>query len=397
MTSSRPRALLLVHRLPFPPDKGDKIRSWHLLKFLAARYDVALGTYIDDPADRPYAPQVEELCAEMCVREISSFGGKLRALTGLVTGEPLSFATYRDRQMSDFVARQREKGVDVEIYFSGAMTRFAEGAKAPVIVDLVDADSAKWQSYAEDGGFPGRFIYGREARLVGAAEQAAVKNSRRTFFVTPEEAAVARGGEAGEGIDYYRNGIDLDFWDPAAEITALETPFDIVFTGAMDYRPNAEGAVWFVRNVWPSLKAQYPDLTFGIVGRNPAAAVKALETAPGVTVTGRVEDVRPYLKGAKLAVAPLAIARGVQNKVLEAMAMGVPVVATSGAIAGTGAEPGTHIIEADPPEDMSARIAGLLAAPHEAARIGAAGRALIEAEYSWDLTLRRLEDALPDL
>lgn len=397
MTGRRGRILFLAHRFPYPPDKGDKIRSWHLLSWLAERYDVSLGAFIDDPEDWQHLPVIEAICKESCILPLGRGAGSARALRGLMTDQALSFAWYRDGRMARFVRRERLNGLDLEVYFSGAMTIFAEGASAPVLTDLVDADSAKWQSYAGEGPFWKRWLYAREARRVAEAEGRAVRLSRKTFLVTPEEEEVlsVRPGIPSNRLDYYRNGVDLAFWNPQA-VAPFGTPYDLVFTGAMDYRPNAEGAVWFSDNVWPRLKELHPDITFAIVGRHPTPAVTALGERPGITVTGRVEDIRPYLKNARVAVAPLAIARGVQNKVLEAMAMSVPVVASPEAVAGTGAEPGRHLIEAGDAEAMAAAIDGLLADPDRAAALGAEGRALMTSRYSWDETLKRFEAALPE-
>ncbi|WP_370336540.1 TIGR03087 family PEP-CTERM/XrtA system glycosyltransferase [Parvularcula marina] len=397
MTGAKKRALLLTHRIPYPPNKGDKIRSWHLTKFLADRYDLALGTFIDDPSDAIHTDVLENLCAATCIRPLGAMQGRWRSLKGLMKGQPLSFAWYEDELMRSFVARERAKGLVAEIYFSGAMTIYADGAKAPLFVDMVDADSAKWQSYAADGLPFMRALHRREARKVAVAETRAAELSEKTFLVSPEEADLLKetAGMPQERVDWYRNGIDLSFWNPDGEFPHLTHPFDIVFTGAMDYRPNADAVIWFVREVWPQLKHQHPTLTFGIIGRDPTGPVRKLGMEHGVTVTGRVDDIRPFIADAQLAVAPLRIARGVQNKVLEAMAMGVPVIASSGALTGISVRPGEHLLEANSAEETAAKVLELLGDPELRRRLGEAGRSLMQDEYKWEAVLGRIAAHLP--
>ena len=394
-TAARPRALLLCHRIPYPPDKGDKIRSWRLLGALAERYDVALGAFVDDEADWQHEGVLAERCATLCLRPARRRPSPLQAARAVRDGQPLSLATHADAGLAAFVRAQRAAGLALEVGFSAQVVPYLEGATAPVLCDLGDVDSEKWSAYARAARWPMRAVYAREARLVAAVEAHATRIGR-TFLVTPEEAAVlaARPGVRVETIDHYRNGVDTDHFAPGAAPPAPDGP-EIVLTGAMDYAPNAEAARFFAEDVLPTLRAARPGTRFGVVGARPTRGVRALSDRPGVEVTGRVPDIRPYLAAARVAVAPLAVARGVQNKVLEAMAMGTPVVASTGAATGTGARGGEHLLVADGAEATAAAVRRVLTDDALAARLAKAAREKVMAEDRWDATLGRLRAAFP--
>ncbi|MGV6820373.1 MAG: TIGR03087 family PEP-CTERM/XrtA system glycosyltransferase [Parvularcula sp.] len=394
--TGKPAILMLCHRIPYPPDKGDKIRAWHLLKHLSQSYDVSLGCFIDDPADEVYRPVVEKICKQTKIISINPTIARLKSLKALVRGRPLSLDYYDRRAMRDWVASVRAKGVVAEIAYSSTMAPYLAGAQTPTLIDLVDADSAKFTAYGTQGMLHEKLIYGREGRRLAAFESALTHTAQKVFLVSPEEADMVRalpGAEAGT-VDWYRNGVDTAYWRADADFSKAESRFDLVFTGAMDYRPNIEAVTSFVRDIWTHLAAENPELTFGIVGARPVKEVTALAAQPGVHVTGRVDDMRPYLVAAKIAVAPLAIARGVQNKVLEAMAMGTPVVASRAAILGTGAAPGEHLVEANGAEETIAAVRALLDDPDRAYSLSAAASAFIAREFPWDKTLTRFDDAL---
>ena len=391
----RPRALLLCHRIPYPPDKGDKIRAWRLLGALAERYEVALGAFVDDEADWAHEGVLREACAALCLRPARRRPSVAQAARAFASRQPLSLATHRDAGMAAFVREERAAGLAVEVGFSAQVVPYLEGATAPVLIDLADVDSEKWSAYAATARWPMSAVYAREARRLADVERRATEIGR-AFLVTPEEAAIlaARPGVRADAIDHYRNGVDAAHFAPGAAPAAPDGP-EIVLTGAMDYAPNAEAARFFAEAVLPDVRAVRPDTRFGIVGARPTPGVRALGARPGVTVTGRVPDIRPYLEAARVAVAPLAVARGVQNKVLEAMAMGTPVVASPGAATGTNAAPGEHLLVAEGAAATAEAVLRLLTDEALAARLAEAGRAKVLAEDAWDTTLDHLRAAFP--
>lgn len=388
--------LYLVHRLPYPPNKGDKVRSYHLLKHLAAQHRVFLGSFVDDAEDWQYVEHLRSLCAEVHAAELRPARAKIASLRGLLSGEALSLPYYRDAGLSRWVRETatRQK-IDAIVVFSSPMAQYAQALPAlPMLVDFVDVDSAKWTEYAAAHAWPMSWLYRREGRALLAFEQAVAERARASFFVTDKESALFRQLSPGlrAEVAAIGNGVDADFFTPdpmrASPFPAGQIP--LVFTGAMDYWPNADAVIWFASEVLPRLRAQIPNLHFHIVGRSPTPAVQAL-AGDGISITGTVPDVRPYLQHAAAVVAPLRLARGIQNKILEAMAMGRPVVAASSCVQAIAAQEGRELLAAQTAEDYAERLSGLLASPAEAAAIGAAGRARVLADYSWQAQLAGID------
>ncbi|MEN9891109.1 MAG: hypothetical protein RLY78_1404 [Pseudomonadota bacterium] len=399
------RLLYLVHRMPYPPNKGDKVRSYHLLRQLLAHgHEVVLGSFVDDPEDWAHEAQLREWCAEVCLRPLSPRTGKLRSLTALASGQPLTLRYYHDAGLARWVDQQvAAGGIDAAIVFSSSMAPYALAhPQLPLLTDLVDVDSAKWAGYAERHPWPLSWLYRREGRTLLAYEAEVVRRSRHAFLVTePEVALLERLAPATRGrVLAMGNGVDADFFTPDAarprpEGWAADEPA-VVFTGAMDYWPNVDAVQWFAAEMLPELRRRHPRLRLHVVGRAPTPAVQAL-AGEAVVVTGTVPDVRPWLQHAAVVVAPLRLARGVQNKVLEAMAMGRPVVAAAGCVGALDAVDGRDLLAAETPEDYVRQIDALLRDRAMAARIGLHGQNCVAARYSWAGRLAPLERFLREL
>ena len=395
-----PDLLYLMQRLPYPLIKGEKIRNWHILNYLTKWYDVHFGCLIDDPDDVQHIETVRARCASLYTAPLDRRLAKLTCTRGLLTGEPLSVTYFRDRGLQHWVA-------DVMARVKPAMTFVNSSNMAPYILDLPrtgkrvvelgDVDSEKFRSYAETSGPPMRQIYRREWRLVRQLERRVALQCDHTVFVSAAEAKLFRSHvpEAASRTVGISNGVDHAYFDPSNDYTA---PFDptqptFVFTGTMDYIPNIDAVVWFATEVLPRIREARPAAQFFIVGSNPAEAVRRLASLDGVTVTGRVPDVRPYVFHATAAVGPMRIARGIQNKVLEAMAMGKPVIVTSGALEGIDATPGRDVVLADDAgtfADAAIRLSNPGASPQttpEGLALGSAARRLILQRYDWDACL----------
>lgn len=398
------KLLYLVHRLPYPPNKGDKVRSCNLLKHLAQNHQIYLGSFIDDPADAAYLDTVRALCADMHVARLHPRSARLRSLSGLLNGEALSLPYYRDRGLRDWVAATRAReSIDGAVIFSSVMADYIpDMERLPTLVDFVDMDSAKWTQYAATHRWPLSWVYRREGRRLLDFERAVALRARRSFFVTEAEVTLFEQAapESVGHVEAMCNGVDADFFSPdhllASPYPADETP--IVFTGAMDYWPNVDAAVWFAETVLPALRKRHPALRFYVVGRSPDAAVLALAANPGagIVVTGTVDDVRPYIAHAAVIVAPLRIARGIQNKVLEAMAMAKAVVASTTCAEPIDVEPGVELLCAATAEEYAAHIDALLAEPARAQRMGAAARQRVVNRYSWHAHLSQIDRYIED-
>lgn len=392
--------LYLVHRIPYPPNKGDKIRSYHLLKYLSRKYHVHLGAFVDDPADWQYAEEVRALCKEACLVELNPLGARLKSLSGLLSGAPLTLAYYSSSQLRIWVEKTlRDFPINKAVVFSSAMAQFvADENRLKRIADFVDVDSDKWRQYAPTKPWPLSWIYAREGRTLLNYERKIAANFDATLFVTEEEAQLFRAlaPESAAKIGWFNNGVDFGFFSPEHDYpcpyAAEELP--LVFTGAMDYWPNVDAVVWFAREVFPAIHASFHQARFYIVGGHPAPAVQQLAQISGVVVTGQVADVRSYLAHARMAVAPLRIARGIQNKVLEAMAMAKPVIASPQAAEGIRAERGIDLLVAADAAAFQNMIAILLEKGGN--QMGKNARGRVVADYDWQNTLRRVDALLED-
>jgi sugar transferase (PEP-CTERM/EpsH1 system associated) len=386
--------LLLIHRIPYPPNKGDKIRSYHLLKHLAAHYRVHLATFVDDPDDWQYVPHVEALCASSHFARMNPLAARAKSLTALLKNRSLSLEYYRDAGMArwvrDTVAKHKIERV---LVFSSAMAQYADACpQARRVVDFCDVDSDKWRQYAGKKSFPMSWLYRYEADQLLRYERQVARDYDASLFVSAPEADLFRqlAPESTAKIGHFNNGVDTDYFSPelahASPYAAGERA--LVFTGAMDYWPNVDAVEWFAKDVFPQLRARFADLRFYIVGARPSPAVQALAQQAGVVVTGTVPDVRPYIAHAAVAVAPLRIARGIQNKVLEAMAMARAVVVSPQALEGIDAEPGSELVLADDAAAFVDAVATLLAGQDSALdAIGKAARAKVQRRYSWSSNL----------
>ena len=388
--------LYLVHRLPYPPNKGDKVRSYHLLKHLAARHRVFLGTFIDDPQDEAYVDKLPEFCADMHIARISPRTARIRSLTGLLGNEALTLPYYRNAGLQDWVERTlREQKIDAAVIFSSAMAQYVQGVPdLRTLVDFVDMDSAKWTQYAANHRWPMSWLYRREGSRLLAFERAVAQRATHSFFVTENETELffRSAPECKGRVDAMCNGVDAEFFSPAH---AFPSPYPsgevpLVFTGAMDYWPNIDPPPPPPPPPLPQMLQRRPDLKFYIVGRSPTPAVMAL-AGERVVVTGTVDDVRPYLQHARVVVAPLRLARGIQNKVLEAMAMGVPVVASQECSEPVDAVPERDFLTAGTVEDYQRQIECLLQSPDRADAMGKAAREQVLARYSWDAHLSNID------
>jgi sugar transferase (PEP-CTERM/EpsH1 system associated) len=389
--------LFLAHRIPFPPDRGDKIRSWHMLKQLGELGRVHLACFADDDADAAHLPALREAMGgrlgEAFV-EVRRSGKAVAAARALLERRPVSLTAFDSLGLRRFVASLTSaRDIAAVFAFSGQMAQFVPPGPR-FVMDFVDMDSAKFEAYAETGPAALRWLMRREAAMLFAFERSTAARADASLFVSEAEAALFRARTGLAGVQAVSNGIDLDFFDPAAAFPRLgaaergEGPM-LLFTGQMDYRPNIEAATGFARDVLPLL----PGVRFAVAGRKPAAAVLALKEQ-GVIVTGEVPDIRSWLAAADVVVAPLGIARGIQNKVLEAMAMAKAVVASPAAFEGIEAEPGLDLIVAATPQEQARAIRRLIDEPATATAIGSSARRRMELCYRWDSRLGPLDQIL---
>lgn len=390
--------LFLCHRIPYPPDKGEKIRAYHILKHLAKSHAVHLGCLIDDPAEIIHLDQLRDLCASVGCFPIQPLRGKLRALLRYRPGRPLTSDFFYSHNLQRWVTDTvSEIGIDRIYVFSSAMVEYVKNTSAKVrVLDMVDIDSEKWRAYAENSYWPMAAMYRREGRTLHVLERQAVQDFDATLFVSEKEAArfADLAPECRNRVSWLDNGVDLEAFSPASP---FDRPFpvgtsNIVFTGTMSYWPNVDAVVWFTDNVLPKLRLRQ-NVQFWVVGAKPSRRVVRLREKPGVKITGWVPDVRPFLAHADVVVAPLRIARGTQNKILEAMAMAKPVVATPEAFEGLRVSSEHDLLVCSDPDNMARRILEIFDQRYPG--LGRTARLAVERNYKWTDTLRYLDRLFP--
>ncbi len=390
--------LFISHRFPYPPDRGDKIRSWHILKAMTQIAPVHLCTLVDDPRDREHIAEMGKICASVTAEDRGR--SKFAAMgMALMSKMPASVVAFGNRKLQSRVnGLLQKRGISTVFAFSGQMAQFVPKSLGSTrfVMDFVDVDSAKFQSYADQQSGPMAAANRMEADRLAAFERNVASRADVSLFVSPQEASLfrQRSGLQAERVRALENGIDLVQFDPEASFYRMEksdAPL-IIFTGQMDYRPNIDAVAAFARGAFLTIRSHLPNARFAIVGRAPTAEVMALRAIDGVEVTGEVADTRTWLDAADVVVAPLLLARGIQNKVLEAMAMGKPVVASPPAAEGIDASAQDGLFCVLNAREEAEQVISLIINPERAAEFGRAARARMIARYSWASQLKTLRE-----
>jgi polysaccharide biosynthesis protein PslH len=385
------RILYLCHRIPYPPNKGDKIRAFHQLRALAERHEVDLFTLADDPGDTSYQAALKSYCRQLTVAELNPAWSRLHSLPYLLTQRPLTQPYFQSAKLAAGVRKAMdERSYDRIFIYCSAMAQYVDQVDGiPMVTDLVDVDSDKWAQYAGFTPFPWSAVYRREGRCLREYERRVCARSWRVVVTTDREAALARQVTEHDRVHVIANGVDTTYFAPAGSRPDPAAP-TVAFTGDMSYFPNEMAVTFFAHEVLPIVRRSVPAVRFLVVGRNPGKKVKQLEGLGGIEVTGFVPDVRAYLAQTHVSVAPFSIAAGIQNKILEAMASGLPVVATSRTVRGLAREVAEMVDTADEPAAMAAAVVALLRDPGLARRRGLEGRARVAAAYDWEHWLGKL-------
>ncbi|WP_166832024.1 TIGR03087 family PEP-CTERM/XrtA system glycosyltransferase [Thalassoroseus pseudoceratinae] len=393
--------LYLVHRFPFPPDKGDRIRAFHIIRELSRHHQVHVVTFADAPVRPADEAALAEYCGSLSIAPMNSLKRLTRTAWSLATGGSATCGAFAS---SGFRRSIREvtsnTDVDCILLSSSGLSRFLEMpelSSQPLLVDFVDVDSQKWADYGDSAPFPKQILYNLESRQLLRVERGLLDRASAVLLVTDAETELCKE-RCGNGPLYtVTNGVDLDYFQPTQESNdpdGKEGVYSCVFTGAMDYRPNIDAVHWFSHQVWPEIIRVYPSAKFRIVGRNPSRAVTDLKSIHGVQVTGGVTDVRPYLRKATISVAPLRIARGCQNKVLEALASGNATIASSQAAAGLRAKADRDLLVADRPSEWVDGISKLFTSETRRRQLGAAGRDYVVQCHNWKTCLQPLSEMI---
>ncbi len=386
--------LFLAQRVPYPPNRGDKITTWRICERFSRDHNVTIVAFAHDQGDIDAAKVLNE---EKGIRTIAiphnERTKKMQSLPLLLTQKPLTLGVFSSKELMRQVDELLPTA-DFVYAFSSSMGAFMTGKDTPWVMHFAELDSDKWRQYADKHSFPMSMVYRREWKTLRKFERQIAGETLTNVLCTPLEDVIFRREIPGAPSTVMRNGVALDHYQPTPD--AAEEGH-CVFIGVMDYFPNIDGCVWFVDEILPIVRKEVPNVRFTIVGSKPTAEVIALGMREGVEVTGFVDDPRDYLKKAAVSVAPLRVARGIQNKVLEALAMGLPTVGTTSATQGVEGTPEQDFIVADTAEDFAARVIELLKDKAKARALGDRGREFVEGTYAWDKCLEPLDDMLAEV
>jgi polysaccharide biosynthesis protein PslH len=387
------RIFFVCRRVPFPPDRGDKIATFNQIRHLSASHEVHVLCLGDGARDLDNISGLQQYTRSITAAPVGGLTIKLRALKALALGQPLSVAALNEGKLHLAIRRKfAEVRPDLIIVYSCNVAQFAEHFPCvPRIMQFGDLDSLKWRQYAKRSRIPSKWIYEIEERRLLAYERHIAQSFSHALVHTEIERRDFERLIPGIPVAVLGNGVDLDYFRSAGE---AKEPASMVFTGVMDYRPNVDAVVWFCNEILPIIQAAIPEANFMICGNRPAPAVRRLAKLRGVTVTGRVPDIRPYLDRAEVFVAPLRMARGVQNKLVEALAMGLPCVASNAAWSGTVISDGEGLVVADDAREFAGRVVTLLREEDWRADMARRARAAAEANYRWDAQMARLDQAI---
>jgi sugar transferase (PEP-CTERM/EpsH1 system associated) len=391
----RPRVLYITHRVPWPPDRGDRIRTWHVLKYLSKRADVDLISLADEPVTEATRNQLRQVTRQLAILPHTGFIRYVTGITSLIIGRSITEGLFQSSSLKHVLEEWNDQhDYHAALASSSGIARYILppflNQSCTRWVDLIDVDSQKWVDYSKASAFPASLIYQLEGLRLRRVESRLADQCSRLLVVSDAERDLLRSFCPRAPVSAVGNGVDSDYFAPCEGKTA--DPHSCVFVGVMNYKPNVDGAVWFAREVWPGIRKRYPDARFRIVGRSPSAEVLALNEVSGIQVTGAVDDVRTWLYQSTCAVVPLRIARGVQNKVLEAMSCGKPVICSPEPLKGLNAEPGLHLLKADAPDEWVHSISRVFEDTGLQQDLGLAGSAFVQIHHSWDRCLAELDD-----
>ena len=387
------RMFFVCQRVPFPPDRGDKITTFNEIRHLSTKHQVHIFCLADGKRDLDNIPDLQRYTESVTAVPVNGWKSKLRALEALFDGGPLSVAAFNEAKLHNAIMQKfTELKPELIMVYSCNVAQYAEHfSGTPRIMQFAELDSSRWGQFADRSRPPLRWVYATEQRRFFAYEQHIARTFSHALVCTAAEQSDFQRLISGVSVSLVGNGVDLEYFRSKG---IAKQRGSIVFTGVMDYFPNVDAVMWFCDEVLPMVQRQTPEAVLTICGSRPVAAVRRLAKRRGITVTGRVPDTRPYMDEAELFVAPMRMARGIQNKLLEALAMGLPCVASGAATRGAAVPDGEGILTADDPKEFAERIVCLLRDGAFRLKMARKARAAVEANYRWETQLARLDQVV---
>lgn len=384
------RVLVVCHRFPYPPTRGGKIRPFNIIKHLSANHEVTVASLSRSREETLAGQGIADHCAHHLMEQVDPASAWLRMIARLPSPGPSSMGYFHSPRLARRIRKELSaKPYDlIFVHCSSVAHYVADVRSVPKIMDFGDMDSQKWLAYAQARRLPLSLGYLLEGKKLERAETRLARSFDFCTCTTRAELESLTALDQKTPSGWFPNGVDLDYFAPTGD------PYDstrICFVGRMDYFPNQDAVKFFCAEVLPQLRAQVPGLGLRIVGANPSQEILDLGKSDGVEVTGTVADVRPFVQGSCLTVAPLKIARGTQNKILESLAMGVPVVSSDLAAKGIDAVADDHLLTARDVSGYVSAVLQLVRDPAARQRLAAAGRARMESHHTWSASMRKLD------
>lgn len=387
------KILFLSQRVPYPPNRGDKITTWRLVDRMRRDHEVQVIAFAHDDGDMDAAKTLNEMGIPTHAVRHDESKKKLLTLPYFLTSKPLTLGVYGSKELQGLVDKHI-RGCDLAYAYSSSMGAFLlPHPELPRIMHFGELDSDKWRQYAGRTGFPMSWVYKREWKTLLAFEREVAGSFANNVLCTPLEERIFQEQIPGTPTTVLRNGVDLEFYHPREN---APEPGNIAFTGVMNYYPNVDGCVWFADEILPRVREAVPEARFTIIGSKPSPEIERLGERPEVTVTGFVDDTRDWLRKAAVSVAPLRIARGIQNKVLEALAMGLATVGTTSATQGVDGTPERDYLVRDDATSFADAVIEVLKDEARARELAQAGRRFVEETYDWEVVFRHLDEIIAE-
>ena len=384
------KILFVCHRFPFPPSRGGKIRPFNIIRHLSRQHDVTVASLARSDEEAEAGKGLAEHCHKILLEQVSPAMAQIRMVSRLASREPSSMGYFYSPKLAERITEEiATTAFDLIFVHCSSVAQYVEKVdQIPKILDFGDMDSQKWLAYAKVFGLPKSLGYWLEGQKLQQAETGLARRFDYCTCTTRAELASLQDYGVPTPSGWFPNGVDLEKFQPSGQ---SYDPNGICFVGRMDYFPNQQCMLDFCRHTFPLIRERRPETTLTIIGAEPSAEIRRLSDLPGVEVTGTVPDVRPLVQNAAVSVAPLQIARGTQNKILESLAMGVPVVTSPAAAGGVDAVPGRHLVTAADPPAVAKAVLELLENPDVRQTLALAGRARMESHHSWQSSMQRLD------
>jgi sugar transferase (PEP-CTERM/EpsH1 system associated) len=390
------KILFVCHRLPYPPNRGGKIRPFNMIRHLGQRHSVTVVSLAHTAQELAEGSDLKQYCEEVVAEILPDSLRWSQAVKALLTPTPSSVAYFWSAQLYNKIKeRLHNERFHVIWVHCAFVAQYVKNCRNSFrVLDFGDMDSAKWSEYSRWGSFPLSVGYAIEAAKLRRYERYMAGQFHRCTVTTQGEIEAFQALSVATPCFLIPNGVDTTYFAPNRAPGVCSRA--IVFVGRMDYFPNIDGITYFAREILPIIRHKRPEVELRIVGSNPTKSVQQLAKLPNVLVTGHVPDVRPYLKDAAVSIAPLRIARGTQNKILESMAAGIPVVATPEAVKGVQVMRGRDIFVAEDSHQFAEMVIDLLTNNELRRVLSEAGRRQVEKTHAWPRSMQILDEIIAD-